>query len=144
MSKETRDKHDIKRRYAWHWKIIVFILFLVWGYGIYGTAFVQIPKFQWVLALINPLVRDFYTMLFLKVVQKAAGKEFRGKKSLKFLVAHYVSTKHVVFLAIIVGGVATPASSICIMMTNFAGMLQSSRKIIKKHGKGQNTQGKKF
>ena len=122
--------------------MIFFILFLIWGYGIYGTAFVQVPtEYQWVLALLSPLVRDFYSKLFLKVAQKAAGNEYRGKRSLKFLVAHYVSTKHAVFLTIIVGGVATPASSFCIMMTDFAKTLQTTLKIIKKHRNDPNTGG---
>ena len=110
------------------------LLLVLWGYAIFGTAFVKVPKhYQWILALLSPFVRDLAAKLMLAVAFKSAGKENKGKYSVKFPALHYVTTKHAVFLAIIVGGVATPATSICIMATDFAKTLQSTWKIIRKY-----------
>ena len=142
MSENTLNESGIKKRYAWHLSQVIFVLFLTWGYSVYGTAFVQVPtEYQWILALLNPFVRDFYSKLYAKVALKASGEEYKDKRSIKLLVAHYVSTKHAIFLAIIVGGVATPASSICIMGTDFAKTLHTTWKMIRKAKQGSNIEG---
>ena len=143
MSEKTRSEAGIKTRYAWHLGQIVFILFIIWGYLTLGSAFVQIPKDnQWILAICSPLVRMFYSSFLIAVVRKVAGKEHENKRSVKLLVSHFVSTKHAVFLAIIVGGVATPLTSACIMAIDFAKTLYETFKIIRKCNKNdQNVEG---
>ena len=99
----------------------------------YGSAFVKAPrKYQWILALFNPIFPMFFTKFILEVAYRSAGESSKGKKTIKNLAAHYVSTKHAMFLGAIVGGVATPESSLCIMATDLAKALNSGWKIIKK------------
>ena len=101
---------------------IVFVVVL--GYAVFTTAFIKIPQdYQWILALLSPFFRDY-------VVAKAAGVEGQGENMKKFIPLHYIVTKHAVFLSIIVGGVATPMSSLCIMITDFAKTVYSGGKII--------------
>ena len=46
-------------KYAWHVVNIFALLIGVWGYGIFGSAFVNAqPKYQWILAFLNPLIRE--------------------------------------------------------------------------------------
>ena len=124
----------ISSKYGLFRFISYFRHFVNWTDPIFGTAFVKVPKhYQWILALLSPFVKDLAAKLMLAVAFKSAGKENKGKYSVKFPALHYVTTKHAVFLAIIVGGVATPATSICIMATDFAKTLQSTWKIIRKY-----------
>ena len=133
MPKATRNLDGFKKRYAWHFSQILALLLVLWGYAIFGTAFVKVPpNYQWILALLSPFVRDLAAKLMLAVAYKSAGNENVGTYSVKFPALHYVTTKHTVFLAIIVGGVATPATSFCIMATDFAKTLHSTWKIIRK------------
>ena len=144
MSEQTRSEAGIKIRFAWHAiGQISFLLFIIWGYLTLGSAFVQVPKdYQWVLAICCPMVKMFFSSFLLKVVGKAAGKDHASKRSVKLLVSHFVSTKHAVFLAIMVGGVATPMTSVCIMATDFAKTLFDTYKIIKKYNQNnQNVEG---
>lgn len=103
----------------------------MWGYAIFTTAFVKIPQeYQWILALFSPLFRDFIFKILNFVVNKAAGDEGQRSHMMKLIPLHYMVTKHAVFLSIIVGGIATPMSSLCIMVTDFAKTMYSGGKII--------------
>ena len=124
--------------------MIAVILIVVWLYAFFGTTFVKVPQeYQWLLALFSPFVRDICTKLMLEVAYGSAGKDSRGKYSVKFPVVQYVASKHAVFLAVIVGGVATPESSYIIMATDFAKTIYSGGKIIymAKNSNGNDNQG---
>ena len=83
----------------------------VWGYGVFGSVFTNAPpQYQWILAFVAPFVQDLFSKMLYKVACKSAGEGSQTNKSIKFLVQHYVISKHTVFMAVIVGGVATPAS----------------------------------
>ena len=133
MSEETRKQPNIKKRYIWHLSQVFFVLFMVWVYGLYTTGFVQVPvQYQWILAFLSPFVKEIFSRLYFKLVQKMAGKENKDKRSVKILVSHYVSTKHTVFIAIIVGGVASPVTSYCIMGIDFLETLFNVWRITRK------------
>ena len=133
LSKTTLNEPNIKTRYAWFVSQILVLIFFVWGYGVFGSAFTNAPsEYQWILAFVAPFVQDLFKKTLYKVACKSAGEGSQTNKSIKFLVQHYVISRHAVFMAVIVGGVATPATSYCIMAIDFCKAMQSGWKIIKK------------
>ena len=87
----------------------------------FGTAFIYIPReYQWLLALISPLIREFFVRFSLEISYKSAGNGSRGAYSVKFPCMHYMESRHATVLAIILGGVATQTSSYCIIGMDFA------------------------
>ena len=142
LPQETRSHPSFRKRYAWHFSQIIVLLIITIGYAILGTAFVKIPQdWQWILALSTPFIKDFFSKLLSKAGSKARGNMSTGKRPLKFFTGHYVSSKHSVVLAIIIGGVATLLSSLCIMGSDFAKATYAGWKIVQKHKKGQNVEG---
>ena len=121
FSETTLENPDFKIRYAWHVSQIIVLLIGVWGYGIFGSAFANAqPEYQWILALFNPLLRDINFKLLHYVTYKTARKVGdSSEKSVKTLTQHYVYCKHAIFLAVIVGGVATPTTNYCIATVDF-------------------------
>ena len=95
-------------------------------------------NYQWILAFATPFVRDTITKILVFFVCKAAGTN--SERSI-ILAKHYVSTKHAIFLTIIVGGVATPATTYSIIATDFVMAIYQGFKIIQKQRKGINTKG---
>ena len=140
LSKEDRAKSVMKKRYIWHFcQNTTVTLTVIIGYGILGSAFIKVPQeYQWILALIAPFVRDATSRTITFFVSKAAGTE--SEKS-TILVKHYVSTKHTIFLAVIVGGVATPATTYTILATDLVMAIYPGLKILRKHRKGINIKG---
>ena len=95
--------------------------------------------YQWIPALFHIYVRDIFLKLVLEVVKRSMGGDGSHMGQLnKFLAIQYLSTKHALFLGAIVGGVATPASSLCIMGTDFAKAMLSGWRIVKKYKKDPN------
>ena len=130
-------------KYAWHVVNIFALLIGVWGYGIFGSAFVNAqPKYQWILAFLNPLIREINFHLIYFASRKATNSEegFSGK-SVKLLTQHYAYAKHAVFLAVIVGGVGTPATNYCIVAIDFIEAIFDCLKIIRKYKKNQEIEG---
>lgn len=101
-----------------------------YAYVVLGIAFSTIPqRYQWTLALISPLFREFWVWIAPKPCDKASGGENVGAK---FLTQHYMETKHAVFLAVILGGVATPETTYCILVLDYCiNMYHTLRIIIK-------------
>ena len=113
---------------------ILVLIVANWGYSVLGSGFVNISEeYQWTLALLTPFIKDLYS-------KALYGAE--DNKSIKFLTQHYVITKHAIFLAVMIGGVSTPTTSLCIMAIDFAKTMQSGWKIIKKHKTNPNNEGR--
>ena len=129
--KANRIQKDFKKRYFWFLQNGMFQVFVLSGYGVLGSLFVNIsPEYQWTLALATPLVREAFTWLSLKLAYKSAGKGSEGKDSVKFPVQHYMATKYAVFLAIIVGNVATEVTSNLILIMDFIEQMYHGLKIV--------------
>ena len=112
------------------------------GYGILGSVFFKAPEdYQWVLALMSPLYQMFIFKVVLAVAYKSAGKDLYGNSSIKFLALHFVAAKHAVFLAITVGGIATPETTYTIMAVDFAERMIETLKIIRKQQSGNLSKG---
>ena len=131
LPKSTRDQPDSLKRYVWFINQMGVIVASVWGYALFGIAFATIPQeYQWILGLLSPFMKDLFSKLLLKVCYKSAGEGSNGKHSIQFPCLHYMTTKHAVFLAIIVGGVSTPATTYCIIATDYATNLYKGLKIV--------------
>ena len=86
------------------------------GYGAFGNAFANVPQeYQWILGLLSPFAKDLSLKPLITIVYKSACLGSTGAKSCKFPVIHYITTKHAVFLAIVVGNVSTPLTTYCII-----------------------------
>ena len=89
------------------------------------------------------MVREINFNLLYYVTGKAAGSEVGSSgKSVKILTQHYAYAKHAVFLAVIVGGVATPTTNYCIAAIDLIEAIIDCLKIIWKYNKGQEVGGK--
>ena len=93
------------------------------------------------MGLLTPIPREIFAKLLLKVIYKAAGNGSQENKWIEFLTQHYLLTKHAVFLAVIVGGVATPATNYCIVAVDFAEAMIDGLKVIRKYNQGQDIKG---
>ena len=137
VSKSTRAQAGFKTRFAWFSSTYLAVIILAISYGLFGTAFGVIPReYQWILALVSPFVRDFFKRILLEVAYRSAGEGSRGKKSIRYSIGHYMTTKHSVFLAIVVGGVSTPETTYCLMAVDFIKAIYDGIKIVVKSKQG--------
>lgn len=126
-------KSDLKFkiRFLWFLSQSLVIVAAAWGYSLFGTLFIYIPKdYQWILALISPLIREILVKLSLEVSYKSAGYGSRGICSIKQPCNHYMETRHAIAMSIIIGGVATPASTYCVIGMDFMINVYRGLKII--------------
>ena len=137
MEKPYKDK----KRYAWIIFGGFFQAIMLSLYGVMGSLFVNIPNdFQWVLAFLMPLCREFHMFASLRISYNANinGKDAEKLDSVKCPINAYVSTKYAVFMAIIVGGVANSFTGYLILGLDFAEQMFNGFNIIwkfKKHSK---------
>ena len=142
MSKSLKSQPGFKKRFAWHCcQIINVIVAVVLGYAILSASFVRLPQdYQWTVAFISPFVKDYVCKCLLIVAYKSAGQGSKGKRTVKFPIKVYIGTKHALYLAAVIGGVATPVTSACLMATDFAYALYSGWKLVRKYKKNPNSQ----
>ena len=138
-----RIQHGFKIRYAWYCITANISVMIVYAYGMFGIAFAKVPQeSQWILGLLSPYAKDISTKLLFKVSSKSAEPGSQGRYSIKLPIVHYITSKHAVFLAVIVGNVATPLTTYCILFFDFAKTIHSTLKIIRKKRNGENVEGK--
>ena len=141
LAKTAKAQQEMKKRYAYFWGLLGTSIIASLAYSIYGSAFVKVnQEYQWILGLFSPFMRQAFTYLMLAVARKTTGTQ--EMDSGKFLIMHSVSTKHALFLSAIVGGVATPTSTYCIMGADFAYFMFSLRRILKKYETNPDISGK--
>ena len=76
-----------------------------------------------------------------KASEKPSGSNGEKKSSVKLRLLHYVITKHEVFLAVIVGNIATTLTTYTVIAMDFAIMTFKAWKIIRYKKKGKNVSG---
>ena len=136
-----REQQGFKIRYAWYFITANVGIAIVYGYGVLGILFAKVPQeFQWILGLLTPFAKDISSKLLFKVACKSNSTE-EERRSIKFPIAHYITTKHAVFLAVIVGNVSTPLTTYCILFLDFAKTIRATVKIIRRKRKGENVEG---
>ena len=143
IEKTTRIQPDFNKRFAWFWCTQGALILVVFGYKTFGTAFANVSEeYQWILGLLSPFAKDITVKILSHLVYKSAGPHAQGRRSMKFPLGHYITTKHAVFLAVIVGNVSTPLTSYCIMATDFSKTVYTGLKIIRNKNKGKDVKGK--
>ena len=126
------------KRYFWFWVVIGTLIIRVWIYASFGVIFSTVPKdYQVMLALASPLLREIDKFLMTESSYKAAGKDYHEKKSITFAGAHYAEVTHAIAIAIIISGVATTESTLCILGMDFLINIYHGIQIIRLHNLGK-------
>ena len=121
---------DLNERFVWFFLGLNFgvIIGVLTTYQLLGVAFSIVPKkYQWILALTTPFVREFRVWMAPKVACKTSGTK---NASTKLICQHYMEIQHGVFLAVILGGLATTESTYCILALDFLINLYNTLRII--------------
>ena len=75
MPKNVRNDQIFRKRYAYFVAAVHCEICFIVGYGAWSFAFKKIPSdYQWILALICPLYRDFNTRAMVKFSHKIRGQ----------------------------------------------------------------------
>ena len=111
------EKPKMKTKYFWFvFACSGFIAFMTYGYSFLGFAFALFPRdYQWILGLLSPLVRDLFTFMLQESVYRAGGKGARNQYSIRLTSSYYMEMRHAIFLAIILGSIATPITCYCVI-----------------------------
>ena len=135
-----RRQSEFWKRYLLYLAMNLLGLLPVWCYGLLATMFSSAPKeYQWILAILSPFAREIYVWEITKVCCKAANAcDSEAKHEKAMICGHMAETRHAVFLSIILGGVATPESTYCIIGIDFLINIYNGMKIIRKSNSGQN------
>ena len=134
FSKEAKQEPNFWARYLWVLVINGLVILFVWIYKSLATQMINIkPEYQWILALLVPLLREVSIWTLLKAVSKAAV----GFSPNEMTVYHSFETRYAVFLSIILGSIATAESSYCLIAIDFLTNLYHGIKIVKKSKAGE-------
>ena len=100
-----------------------------------GSVFLEAPADnQWILVILATFAKEIFIKILLKITTKAAGSEENHLgKSTNILVLHFLSTKHAIFLSIIVGGLATPVTNYCIVAIDTVQAMLDGWKVVRKY-----------
>ena len=90
-------RKKIKKRYLFFIGCVVCIALSSWGYGLFGLTFINVPKdYQFIVALICPIIREMYVWLLTQTAYRATGT--CGLRITDISCAHYMETRHCLFL----------------------------------------------
>ena len=109
----------------------------VYIYALFGFAFSKIKhEIQWILVPIFTAYPIALKWLYKTLSHKAAG-EGKGKFSIKFAINHFAETRHAAFLAMLIGGAASPETTYFFLGLGFMINIYTSYGIIKKSKLGE-------
>ena len=111
-----RDKCFRKRmKYAFH--ALLFSGAIPLQYQVIVILFGKVPlQYQWAISLVLPMLREINLAISLKMTQSASETK---AWPVVCSVTHYMSARHVLFITIIIGNVATHEASLCILAIDF-------------------------
>ena len=123
------EEPNFRTRIKWFFGISGIATFIVWSYQALASALSNIrQEYQWILILLVPILRELYVWTVLKACFKATD----GFLPNKMTINHYFETRYAVFISILLGSIATPESSYCIIAVDFLTNLYHGLKIVKK------------
>ena len=133
------------KRFAWFVSCDLLQMAAKFTYAAFGIGFALIPaEYQWMLALISPVLREIFIITFCECGYKASGDEFkRGDFLVRYAATQCAEIRHCVTMAVIIGGAATETTAYIILVLDF--IINSIRcfMIIRKaKAEGVTTQGK--
>ena len=112
LAKEIKSQPDALKRYIWYINTLLVTVIISWSYSMLGIAFANIPpSYQWILALCSPLVEDVFKEALVFACKAGRQSGVPLKSSIVLILEHYMTARQEIFMAIVIGGVATPASS---------------------------------
>ena len=134
MPKIVRSDSHFKKRFGFYFVAQCLRPITAWLYGFLGTAFLKAPKeYQWIIAIFTPLVREIFVWTLLEVSYRASGisnltrliqgthgSHSKYPQKLKLSCIHYMGSRHALFLAVVMGSVATSATTNVIIALDFA------------------------
>ena len=138
------DKNDKKqpgfwRRYLWFVGLYINLIFVMFCYVSFVLVMSSIPqKYQWILALISPLMRQIFLWVIEKLASKASGEALPHK----LVIRDCINTWHAIIISVLLGGIASIESAYCIITMDFLINIFNACRIIKKNKSG--TDGKYF
>ena len=127
------------KKFIWH--LIACLIIGPLGAFIYlffGVGFSTIKaEIQWILLPVITLLREIIKWVYEKLSYKTAGKDGKDKLfSIQFAMYHLAEARHAVFVAMIVGGSATPETTYSIIGIDFLINIINCCKIIRKYRRG--------
>lgn len=112
-----RKNKEFHNRLKWLILALTINQFMAVEYAIITKVFISIrPNYQWILALILPIIREINIWIITSLAKKSARGDLQ---SVAITCNHGVCTGHSLFLAYIVGNVATNVSAGLILATDF-------------------------
>ena len=113
-----RNDNDFRRRLKFLYVVLFLIsLLLPLEYSVLNKLFVEVPsKYQWILGFFLPIVRQGNLWAATKCSYKAADSK---AWSVQCAVSHEILARHALFLALIIGNVATKETTCWILGTDF-------------------------
>ena len=133
LSKEIKSQPNALKRYIWYINTLLVTVINSLSYSMLGIAFANIPQsYQWILAVCSPLVEDIFKEALVFACRAGRQSGVPLKSSIMLILEHYMTAKQEIFLAIVIGGVATPASSNIIIAMDGAKAIYSGLMIIYK------------
>ena len=118
----------------WFVAISVLNVVYVWVYSALASGLTTISQeYQWILAIAIPLMREISVWTSVNACSKTAG----GAVPHKLTVSHYLEARCAVFLSIILGGIATPESTYCLLAIDFIINIYHGLKIVRKYNAGE-------
>ena len=138
----VRANPGFKTTYVWYIAKTSPSLIITHAYSGLSMLFASVPKdYQWIIGLLSPLAETISFYILRKASEKPSGSNGETKPSVKLRLLHYVITKHEVFLAVIVGNIATTLTTYTVIAMDFAIMTFKAWKIIRYKKKGKNVSG---
>ena len=119
MPKFARKDKQFRNRYFWFILAQLNTLGASWAYNFCQTLFTKVTrKYQWIMGLFTPLIKELFTWSFVKFSSKASAG-YGNKHTTKLACIHYVESRHAVFVAILAGSLLTPLTTYIIIGMDF-------------------------
>ena len=114
---EWRKNKQFRKRFMYSIAAITFNTAVVFEYACITMLMSTIPqKYQWIISIFLPLLREVHLWITLKCASKAS---FGDETSTRVVCTFTTSTTHSLFLAYTMGSIATFATSIIILIGDF-------------------------
>ena len=115
--RQWRKNKGLQRRFGFYILSFLSILLMFTEYTIYTKMFISVPeKYQWILGLLLPLIREFNMLIVTKASYKAAGAK---DTSVTIICSHVVNTYHCFFISVMLGSYATDLTCWVILSVDF-------------------------
>lgn len=118
MPNDERNDKNFQKRFAYFVASGTLDLITMWVYIFFLNAFLDIEKkYQPILGLVSPVIKYVFIRALLPLAYKAAGSD--KLEHVKIECYNYTEARYAIFFATIMGCVASPVTSWCVMGVNY-------------------------